>query len=84
MFPRSSTVQWAANSPADQVIDYSVRVNGTLIGTTTQTQFPYTFTEAGTYTFEVRARNAWGVGSPGAATVVAGVPGQVQTVTIVF
>lgn len=67
--PKTVTLMWDANAPADNVTNYVVRLDGVVVGSPTGTTQACTITTLGTHTFAVRAVNAWAE-SPDATLVV--------------
>lgn len=81
--PITKTIAWDANPSIDGVIDYTVRLNGIVVGTpTTTTSQAVTFTTQGPQTITVTARNTWGTGPAGTLNVDVRVPGAPTNIRI--
>ena len=82
-FPKSVSISWDANPASDNVVSYTVSVNGAPIGATASTSMPFTVPAPGTYTAAVHATNTFGDGPDGTAALVAALPGTTLNVTFV-
>jgi hypothetical protein len=70
----SGTLLWQANPAAELVTAYTVTLNGTIVGTTTGTSQPITFTSTGPQTLTVFATNATGPGPAAMLVYTVAVP----------
>ena len=80
--PVTRTVEWDASPAADQTIDYTVTFDGVVVGTTSSTSLPVTFSSLGAHTLTVTARNVWGAGPAGVLNVVVSAPGAATGIRI--
>jgi hypothetical protein len=74
--PKTVTLAWDANAPSDNVTNYVVRLNGTVVGSPTGTTQLVTITTAGLHTLAVRAVNMWAESPDSTLTVNVVVPGK--------
>lgn len=81
--PVTKTLAWDANAAADAVINYTVRLDGTVIGSPTGTTQAFTINAVGAHSLTVTATNIWGTSTPMTLNfnvVIPGVPsnGRIQ------
>lgn len=83
-FPISRQLSWQPNpDPTGGVpSSYEVRMNGAVIATPTTSPLPVSIPAPGTYTFEVRAVNVYGVSGPAQVVEIAMTPGAPVNVHI--
>lgn len=80
--PVTKTLLWdpvpdpCAPATTCPVLNYTVTLDGTVIGSPTTTSQAVTFTTAGTHNLTVTATNIWGTSPAGALTVNLVVPGK--------
>ena len=72
--PVNRTLVCDANPPEENVINYTVRLDGTVIGTPAAPTQPVTFTTAGKHILTVTATNEWGTSGPATLNVNVVVP----------
>mgnify|MGYP003334732990 CR=1 FL=1 len=58
--PVTKTLAWDANPASDAVTNYTVRLDGTVIGNPTTPTQAFTINTAGLHTLSVTATNTWG------------------------
>lgn len=77
--PVTKTLIWDANPASDQVTNYTVRLDSTLVGNPTTPTQAVVFTTAGAHALTVTATNTWGT-SPATTlnvnVVIPGAPGN--------
>lgn len=67
--PVTKTLAWDANAAADAVTNYTVKLDGVVVGTPTTPSQAITFAAVGPHTLTVVAVNVWGVSAPATLTV---------------
>lgn len=72
--PIAKTLSWNANPAGDNVTNYTVTEDGTVIGNPTVPSQSVTFTSLGTHTLTVTATNSFGTSAPATLTVVVQLP----------
>lgn len=73
--PVTKTLLWDANPASDQVTNYTVRLDGTLVGNPTTPTQAVVFTTAGAHALTVTATNIWGTSPATTLNVVVVIPG---------
>ena len=73
--PITKTLTWDPNAASDGVLNYVVRLDGTVIGSPTGTTQVFTIVAAGAHTLTVVAVNMWGDSLPATLAVDVRVPG---------
>ena len=83
--PVTKTVAWDANPSAEQVLTYTVTLDGAgpITVTAPLTSAPVTFATAGTHTLRVTATNLWGTSAPAVLVVDVRLPANVGGLRIV-
>lgn len=72
--PVNRTLVWDANPPEDNVTNYTVRLDGTIVGNPTIPSQTITFTTAGKHILTVTATNEWGTSGPATLNVNVVIP----------
>ena len=67
--PVTRTAVWTPNAASDAVTNYTVRLDGTTVGSPTAATQSVTFTTLGAHTVTVTATNIWGTSGPLTLTV---------------
>ena len=80
--PVTKNVAWDANPVADGVLDYTISLDGVVVGTTATLTIPVTFTTQGAHTITAVARNIWGTGPIATLIVVVKLPDAPRNVRI--
>lgn len=74
--PVTRTASWDANPAPEAVTNYTVTLDGVVVGNPTGTTQAVTFTTAGPHTLTVTATNLWDTSSPATLNVVVVTPGS--------
>lgn len=72
--PIAKTLVWSANPATDNVTNYTVTEDGTVIGNPTVPSQSITFNSLGTHTLTVTATNSFGTSGPATLTIVVQLP----------
>ena len=80
--PATKTLAWDVNPIVDAVLNYTVTLDGIVVGNPVMTTQLVTFTTAGAHVLTVTATNIWGVGPAATLNVTVIVPGRPNNVHI--
>lgn len=81
--PVTKTIAWDdATAAADGVTNYTVTLDGTVVGSPTGLTQAVTFTTAGVHTVTVTATNIWGTSGPATLSITVKVPGNPANVRL--
>jgi len=80
--PATKILVWDANPASDEVINYTVRFDGVIIGSPIIPEMAFTITTVGAHNLSVTATNLWGTSTPTTLNFTVIIPGNSQNLRI--